>query len=112
MTKLNFYVKYLIQVIPKFFNFIFYKNNKINEIYVICFKEYIYNFLFFIKMNNYFQFKSLNDICVVDYPFKKNRFEVIYNLVSVRNSFRLFLKTHVTANNYVSSIVSLYNSAN
>lgn len=112
MTKLSFYIKYLQKIIPKFLSYIIYKNTRLNEFYILCDKAFLYNLLYFLKQNTFFQFKSLNDICVVDYPNKIQRFEIIYNLVSIRNVNRLFVKTHVSQNGYISSIVSIFNGAN
>lgn len=112
MTKLNFYIKYLINIIPKYITNIFYKNMRTNEFYIFCEKQNLYNILMFLKQSTYFQVKSLVDICVVDYPYKKNRFELIYNLVSIRFNTRLFIKTNIANNSFIDSIVNLYNGAN
>jgi NADH:ubiquinone oxidoreductase subunit C len=35
--------------------------------------------------------KNLTDICIVDYPQKIYRFEILYNLLSITYNFRLFI---------------------
>jgi NADH dehydrogenase (ubiquinone) Fe-S protein 3 len=57
------------------------------------------------------QYKSLSDLCAVDYPDRKKRFEVVYNLLSLRYNARIRVKTHVDELTPVPSITTLHNSA-
>ena len=45
--------------------------------------------IFFLKNHTNSQFKILSDICVIDYINKKKRFEIIYNLLSLKYNNRL-----------------------
>ena len=49
--------------------------------------------LLFLKNHTIFQFKVLTCISGVDYPMNKYRFQIVYELLSVRFNFRLRLKT-------------------
>jgi NADH:ubiquinone oxidoreductase subunit C len=73
-----------------------------NEIQFLC------NFL---KNHTNAQYKILIDIVVVDYPLKKKRFEVIYNLLSVSRNSRLFLKCQLTTLDPIYSITGIYAAA-
>ena len=52
------------------------------------------------------------DITAVDYPTRNNRFEIVYNLLSVRHNSRIRVKTYADEATPVSSITSLYDGAN
>ena len=46
----------------------------------------------FLKDHTNCQYKLLSDMCVVDYPTRENRFDLIYNLLSIRYNSRLRIK--------------------
>ena len=52
------------------------------------------------------------DITAVDYPTKDQRFEVVYNMLSVRHNSRIRVKTYADEATPVPSITSLYDGAN
>lgn len=52
------------------------------------------------------------DITAVDYPTRDQRFEVVYNLLSVRHNARIRVKTYADEASPVPSICSLYDGAN
>ena len=56
-------------------------------------------------------FKVLVDITAVDYPSRAKRFEVVYNLLSLRQNQRIRVKVHVEDGENVPSVVSLYSTA-
>src|SRR5690348_3333319 len=63
----------------------------------------------FLRFNQVMQYKQLLDITAVDYPGRKDRFEVVYSLLSFVNVSRLFLK--LKSREIVESSVSVYKSA-
>lgn len=63
----------------------------------------------FLKNHTNLQFKQLMDITAVDYPNKVNRFELMYNFLSMSKNDRVILKSYVK--NSVTSLSSLYNSS-
>ena len=69
-------------------------------------------FFTFLKQHTNAQFKMLIDITAVDYPSRSNRFEVVYQLLSVQYNSRLRVKTIVDELTPVASISSLFPSAN
>ena len=56
-------------------------------------------------------FELLVDICGVDYPDRAARFEVVYNLLSLRHNIRLRVKVAATEDQPVPSIAGLYSTA-
>jgi len=53
----------------------------------------------------------LIDICGVDYPEKEARFEVVYNLLSIKYNSRIRVKVVVDELTPIDSVTSIYNSA-
>jgi NADH-quinone oxidoreductase subunit C len=56
--------------------------------------------------------EQLVTICGVDYPTRPERFEVVYNLLSVSKNLRLRVKVTTDEDTPVPSVVSVYPSAN
>jgi len=56
-------------------------------------------------------FHQLMDICGVDYLDRDPRFDVVYQLLSLSNNWRVTVLTSVTENHKVPSVVSVYKSA-
>jgi NADH/F420H2 dehydrogenase subunit C len=54
----------------------------------------------------------VSDITAVDFPTRDKRFEVVYNLLSVRHNSRIRIKTYADEASPVPSITSLYDGAN
>lgn len=66
----------------------------------------------FLKNHTAAEFTMVADITAVDYPHKENRFEVVYNLLSVRHNSRIRVKTYADEARPVPSITGLYDGAN
>ena len=73
--------------------------------------EYVYPLLYFLKNHSNARFRILVDVCGVDYPSRKQRFEVVYNLLSVQFNARIRIKTSVDEITPLNSVVSIYPSA-
>lgn len=58
------------------------------------------------------EFTQVSDITAVDFPTRDQRFEVVYNLLSVRHNSRIRVKTYADEASPVPSITSLYDGAN
>ncbi len=69
--------------------------------------------LFFLKYNINSQFKLLMDICGIDNMQKyNNRFEISYNILSVKYWARMHVKIHVDEFRPVNSVMKIFKSAN
>jgi len=58
------------------------------------------------------QFKVLMDVCGVDYPDREERFDVVYNLLSMTHNQRVRVKVRTADKEPVPSVVSVFKSAN
>tara|TARA_Y100000588_G_scaffold15108_1_gene16186 strand:- start:3024 stop:3650 length:627 start_codon:yes stop_codon:yes gene_type:complete len=58
------------------------------------------------------QFKQLTDLFAVDYPERQERFEVIYQLLSLTFNRRIRLKILIEDNASVPSVISIFSAAN
>jgi NADH dehydrogenase (ubiquinone) Fe-S protein 3 len=66
----------------------------------------------FLKHHTPAEFTQVSDITAVDYPTRNNRFEVVYNLLSIRHNARIRVKTYADESTPVPSITHLYDGAN
>lgn len=66
----------------------------------------------FLKKHTAAQYTQISDITAVDYPTRSNRFEIVYNLLSVRHNSRIRVKTYADEVSPVPSICCLYDGAN
>ena len=57
-------------------------------------------------------FKQLVDVCGVDYPARDERFEVVYNLLSLKHNQRVRVKVTTNETEPVPSVTSVFSSAN
>ncbi|KAI3405647.1 ALI1 [Candida oxycetoniae] len=68
--------------------------------------------MLFLKNHTSAQFKSCMDVTAADYPSRTNRFDVVYNLLSVRHNSRIRVKTYASETSPVPSVTPIYNGAN
>jgi len=66
----------------------------------------------FLKYNTAAEFTQISDITAVDFPTRDQRFEVVYNMLSVRHNSRIRVKTYADEATPVPSITTLYDGAN
>ena len=65
-----------------------------------------------LKENEKLKFNQFIDLTAVDYPNKKNRFEMIYIFLSVEFNIRIIVKYFINENDSVESITNLFPAAN
>lgn len=58
------------------------------------------------------QFKVLTDICGVDYPARTQRFDVVYNLLSIKYNNRIRVKVNVGEEELVPTATGIFSAAN
>jgi NADH:ubiquinone oxidoreductase subunit C len=110
MNLKNYYLKTILSLYKKYISYVIIKKNSHNEILLVLKKDFFYEFIKSLSKSSIFQARLLNDICIVDLPEKRERFELNYNLTSVKYNFRFFIKTFTTA--YIPSTTSIFKSAN
>jgi NADH-quinone oxidoreductase subunit C len=67
--------------------------------------------LTFLKDDSRCQFAELMDVCGVDWPEREKRFDVVYNLLSLKNNQRVRVKVATDEATPVPSAASVYSSA-
>ena len=65
----------------------------------------------FLRDDSHCLFSQLVDICGVDFPEREKRFEVVYNLLSMKHNIRCRVKVIADADTTVPSVVSIWPAA-
>ncbi|KAL1964794.1 hypothetical protein VTN77DRAFT_6661 [Rasamsonia byssochlamydoides] len=65
----------------------------------------------FLKYHTAAEYTQISDITAVDYPTRENRFEVVYNMLSVRHNSRIRVKTYADEASPVPSVTGLFDGA-
>ncbi len=82
-----------------------------NELVVTTKTLDIYLLLDELKKAKDLNFEMLLDITAVDYPQRSKRFELVYNLLSIKNNLRIRVKIFLNDNQIIPSVSNLYKSA-
>ncbi len=83
-----------------------------NHIYINIDEEDLLDVIIFLKTNSETKFKQLIDITAVDYPEREKRFKLVYLFLSHENNKRIKVDFFIKENNSVTSITSIFPSAN
>jgi NADH-quinone oxidoreductase subunit C len=88
-----------------------------DELTIIADREKIQSVLQFLRDDKECKFQLLMDVCGVDYPDRVRpedggRFEVVYNLLSMRHNHRVRVKIGADEDTLVPSAIGVYPSAN
>ena len=87
------FAKSLIKIVPKWIqSYVYHKNELILSVY----PDSVVPFLYFLRDHMNTQYKVLIDVTAVDYPSRSLRFEVVYNLLSVKYNARIRIKTCIS----------------
>ena len=106
-----YFMYYIILMLGKYIKKIQVNKGELN-IYLYN-SEDIEKILYFLKYNINCQFKFLMDICGIDNLEKyENRFEISYNLLSIRYIIRVHVKLHINEFVPVHSVMKIFKSAN
>lgn len=81
------------------------------ELMIDAHRESIVRVLTFLRDDSNCQFKVLVDVCGVDFPSRPERFDVVYNLLSLRHNQRVRVKVAVGEDTPVPSVTGVFNSA-
>lgn len=82
-----------------------------DELVLMTDAAHVVELLSFLRDDDACRFSQLMDITAVDYPAKAKRFEVVYNLLSLRKNRRIRVKLLVDENTPVPSVVGVYPAA-
>jgi NADH-quinone oxidoreductase subunit C len=83
-----------------------------DELVVKVHRERIVRVLTFLRDDVNCQFKQLMDVCGADYPEREDRFEIVYNLLSLTHNQRIRVKLQTDARSPVPTVTGVFNSAN
>lgn len=84
---------------------------KNDELIVHSPREKILTVLAFLKDDAFCQFRMLVDLCGADYPERRDRFDVVYHLLSLKLNQRIRVKVATDEATPVPSCVDLYKAA-
>ncbi|KAI9730115.1 MAG: NADH-ubiquinone oxidoreductase 30.4 kDa subunit, mitochondrial [Cirrosporium novae-zelandiae] len=108
-TALHTYGQYLMSCLPKYIQqFSVWKD----ELTIYIPPAGVIPVFSFLKYHTAAEYTMVADITAVDYPTRDQRFEVVYNLLSVRHNSRIRVKTYADETTPVPSITGLYDGAN
>lgn len=106
---LHQYGQYLMSCLPKYIQqFSVWKD----ELCIYICPSGVIPVFSFLKYHTAAEYTMIADITAVDYPTKDKRFEVVWNMLSVRHNSRIRVKTYADEATPVPSITSLYDGAN
>mgnify|MGYP005989585193 FL=1 len=101
--------KYLLDLAPTYINYIVINNLELS-VYIKA--KNLKSLILLLKNHNNLKFIQLVDLCGVDYIHKKERFELIYNLLSLKYSLRLKIKVKTTELQPIPSLNRVFQSSN
>jgi NADH-quinone oxidoreductase subunit C len=84
---------------------------RLGELIVLVHAEQIVRVLKFLRDDQQCLFKLLVDLCGVDYPERSDRFEVVYNLLSLRHNQRVRIKVRLDEDEVVPSATAVFKAA-
>lgn len=108
--KLSKFGAYVAESIPKFVQKV--ELSHLRELDIFIHPDGIIPVISFLRNNHNAQFGVLVDITAMDVPARPYRFEVVYNLLSLRYNSRVRVRTYTDELTPVSSICDLYQAAN
>eukprot|EP00048_Salpingoeca_helianthica_P014922 m.224238 g.224238 ORF g.224238 m.224238 type:complete len:237 (-) comp16426_c0_seq1:30-740(-) len=109
-TALEEFAKFSAAALPKFIQAA--QVSGCGELELLIAPSGIVPVLTFLRDHTAAQYKCLIDITAIDVLSRKNRFEVIYNLLSVTNNSRVRVKTYTDELTPIESAVPVFSGAN
>ena len=98
----------IIRCVPRWVTMCFINKN---ELIVYVYPYYIVPFFFFIRDHINMQYKQLMDVTAVDFIDLPLRFEIVYNLLSLRYNTRIRIKTRIDEFTPISSVTQVFSCA-
>lgn len=102
------FIKSLVKSVPKWIE---KSNFQKGEIEFFIYPQNIVGFLSFLENHASIQCKQLMDVTAVDFTSRKHRFQIVYNLLSVKHNSRIRVQTNINALTAISSVTSLFSCA-
>jgi NADH dehydrogenase (ubiquinone) Fe-S protein 3 len=102
--------EYVGQCLPKFVQKVQVTN--CDELEILIHPDGVLPVLSFLKDHTNAQFTNLSDICGLDIPTRQYRFEIVYNLLSIRFNQRIRVRTYTDELTPVQSSTPVFNGSN
>jgi NADH-quinone oxidoreductase subunit C len=83
---------------------------ELGELIITVQRASIVRVMTFLRDDANCQFKQLIDLCGADYPSREERFEVIYNLLSLKHNLRIRVKVNTDEDTPVPSLAEVYSA--
>ena len=83
----------------------------LNELSIVTSRANLLALMKLLRDDSNCLFKAMIDVTAADYPERPERFEVVYNLLSISHNQRIRVKTSTDENTPVPSVVPLFNAA-
>ncbi|XP_026864785.1 NADH dehydrogenase [ubiquinone] iron-sulfur protein 3, mitochondrial [Electrophorus electricus] len=109
-NQLSQFGEYVAEILPKYVQHV--QVTCYNELEVMIHPEGIVPVLTFLRDHTNAQFRNMTDLTAVDVPTRQNRFEIVYNLLSLRFNSRIRVKTYTDELTPVDSAVPVHQVAN
>lgn len=103
ITLFSSYINKIIPIRSLSFNF--------NTLVIFVVPKDIKDVFNVLKLHTQFQYASLSAISGVDYPHRQRRFEIVYELLSIKNNVRIRVKTFAHELTILSSIYEIFPNA-
>ena len=84
---------------------------RLGELMLTVERESVERVMCLLRDDSNCRFKVLVDICGVDYPERAQRFEVVYNLLSLAQNHRIRVKLRTDEDNPVPSVAAIFSTA-
>ncbi|CAF3678900.1 unnamed protein product [Rotaria sp. Silwood1] len=102
--------QYVADCLPRFVQHV--QMTSTNELEILVHPDGLFSVIAFLKDHTNAQFSSLADITAIDVPSRTYRFELAYNLLSLRYNSRVRVKTYTDELTPIASICDLFEGAN
>ncbi|XP_023020445.1 NADH:ubiquinone oxidoreductase core subunit S3 [Leptinotarsa decemlineata] len=109
-SQLSDFGKYVAECLPKYIQKV--QITAGDELELLIVPDGVLPVLQFLKDHHNAQFSNLVDIAGMDVPSRSNRFEVIYNILSLRYNSRIRVKTYTDELTPIESCNDIYKAAN
>jgi len=84
---------------------------ELGELIITVQRASIVRVMTFLRDDANCQFKQLIDLCGADYPAREERFDVVYNLLSLKHNLRIRVKVTTDEDTPVASLADVYSAA-
>jgi len=102
--------KYVAECLPKYVQKV--QLTAGDELEVLIAPEGVVPVMQFLKDHQHAQFAKLVDITAIDVPCRQYRFEIIYNILSLRFNSRIRVKTYTDELTPIDSVCEVFKAAN